>query len=166
MSTTINEVDKIMAPKIIKCGYLFDKNYQLELQLDVEVGMIERKILIKTVEEALFRVLKEYNGSVIERGNNLTLQLILDDQELLINVDTVNSLVTQNKDRKINNKSYLPFDKNMDKFNSVYVSVATDNITDDSYEIADTVLAKIVSLINEPEDKFIYKSLVVKSPIE
>ena len=105
------------------------------------------------------------NDEVTERGNNLTYRVILDTQEITINFDTINSIVSQNKDRKINGKSYYPFDKNMDKYNSIYVSVITDNINDVSYDFADKVLSNIVSALNKDEDLYEYKSLIC-NPIE
>ena len=151
--------------KIIKTGYLFDKRYQSEFQFDQEKGLEERKIFVEKIEKALKDQSGYLNDEVTERGNNLTYRVILDTQEITINFDTINSIVSQNKDRKINGKSYYPFDKNMDKYNSIYVSVITDNINDVSYDFADKVLSNIVSALNKDEDLYEYKSLIC-NPIE
>ena len=90
--------------KIIKTGYVYDDKYNGTFQYDQTIGILEREKLINNIKEALEKM---GDFEIIPRGNNLTVIVTNDDQtiELTVNFDTINYIVTQNKDRKINGKN-------------------------------------------------------------
>ena len=105
------------------------------------------------------------NYKINKRGSNITLEMELSNKSIKVNFDTINSIVSKNKDRKINKKQFLPFDKDMDKYNSIYVSVETDSIDEDTYIKIDRILEKIMERLNSVEDSFYFKSMVITNPL-
>ena len=158
------EVDKIH--QIVKTGYISKNNYRDKFQFDQKVGVKERQRILDMLELVLRRLDHNVlNYKINKRGSNITLEMELNKRVMKINFDTINSIVSKNKDRKINKKQFLPFDKDMDKYNSIYVSVETDSIDEDTYIKIDRILEKIMERLNSVEDSFYFKSMVITNPL-
>ena len=158
------EVDK--TNHIVKAGYISRNTYRDKFQFDAKIGIKERQMILDLLES----VLKRLNNNVLnykinKRGSNITLEMELNKSIIKFNFDTINSIVSKNKDRKINKKAFLPFDKDMDKFNSIYVSVETTNINEDTYKVVDKVLEKIMEGMNKVEDLYYFKSMIISNPL-
>ena len=154
---------------IIKTGYIFNRNYQKQFQFDTEIGVKERQSLLQNIEGALSTIDYSSMGvlhhELYKRGNNITLDLELLDMNIKFNFDTISSIVTQNKDRKINMLDYYPYDKSMDKYNSVYVSVITNSVTEESYRITDYILQNVMTTINIYRNEYLFKSMIMYNPL-
>ena len=106
----VAEIDK--TTQIIRSGYISKVCYKDKLQLDKIIGVKQRQQILDLIESILNKL--EYDvidsKKIMKRGNNLTLEmeLIKSRIKLKLNFDTINSVVSINKDRKINGKSYLP----------------------------------------------------------
>ena len=164
MPSNIKSGKTSRSTQIIKIGYIYKKEYQGNFQYNSEIGLKEREDLINIVKNTIERL--SYDSDNIKlhdiklRGNNFTLIVVLEDQTMYFNFDTINSIVSQNKDRKINQEAYLPFDKSMDKYNSLYVSVESDNVTTKSFDIAEQLISNVMSNISQ--DIFYFKSLLLR----
>lgn len=169
---TTNNLDKItikQETKVIKTGYISKVSYRNKFQMNSEIGIKEREAILDLIESIISDI-DVIGDSIIHheyslRGNNLTLEVMCIDQILRFNFDTISSIVSQNKDRKINREAYLPFDKDMDKYNSIYVSIQCSNITETSYDIAERLLYLIVKKMNSDSNQFYFKSMNLNNPI-
>lgn len=164
----VGEITMKRKLQIIKTGYISRNHYTDRFQFNSEIGVKERQMILEMLETSLKEL--SYNDyvlshQIVKRGNNLTLEIRMINQVLRLNFDTINSIVTRNKDRKINQKSFLPYDKGMDKYNSIYVSVEANNVNDDTYDTADEILSQIMGNMNLLEDLYYFKSMIIKDPI-
>lgn len=152
-----------MKHQIVKVGYIFNKKYQYNFQYNTEIGLKERRSLMEKLENCFADVQQKDTDILhvekVNRGNNLSLLLQFPDQNIQIDFDTINSIVGRNKDRKISGKQFYPYDKSMDKYNSVYVVAYSNNVTEDTHEIVNRILARLLSEMNLYDNKFEYKSM-------
>lgn len=159
--------DTTHTKQMIKAGYVYKNEYTGRYQFNAEIGVKERQSIIGEIEKSLNLIYLEeaLHTDILRRGNNLTYEIELLDQTLCVNFDTINSIVTQNKDRKIMSLPFYPYDKTMDKYNSIYVSLVTNHRTDDTVDLFEQVLGRVMTDLNLYEFKYGYKSLPIGAPI-
>ena len=73
-----------------------------------------------------------------------------------INFNTVNNIVTKNQKRKENSLPYFPFDKNMDKYGTIYITVyaqKTKKLTQEEgnnkFILADDLIFKLIKSLGK-----------------
>lgn len=155
-------VDKPTKFKLIKCGYIIKNNYDTIRQFDNMQGLQDRKELFERIQNVLENSTFCTSKFSI-RGINITTEFEEVKNIYQINVDSINSIVNRNQENKIKKLPFYPFDKNMDKYNTAYLSIFADRFSDEYYirrKVDEIVNYIISSLRNYGEYKF--KEMVPK----
>ena len=151
--------NKKVSSAFIKMGYIYNKEYVGSFQYDPIEGKQQRKEMLDRLESSILSGLKDTRYKLLKRGNNITVVFNIGNQIIVINFDTINSIVNKNKDRMICGKSYFPFDRSMDKYNSIYVSVEATNSTEDTSIFVDAILKLILTCMNKIESIYQFKTM-------
>ena len=106
---------------LIKCGYIVYRNYDNERIDDISVGNFIRDNIIDNIREKLQII--ENDGSINVTGNETLLTIRNENYLYKFRFDTISNIVTKNYKRKDNSLIYYPFDKAMDKYGTIYVSI-------------------------------------------
>lgn len=126
---------------LIKAGYIVFKDYDQTRISDRDTGYSVLGNITSNIENILKTNLydkfgEEYGAPdfpTIEVENPNVMSIILgnesSDYEYTINFDTVDSIVSKNISRRDNSLSFYPFDKNMDKYGTIYVSIFARKMT-------------------------------------
>ena len=113
---------------LIKAGYLVYKNYDVENEMDVSKGKEIQDKILSDIKKALSEVAKTRNGN-IETVSDTEIELHIDEEKysMIINIDTISGIVIKNKHRKDNSLPFYAFDKRIDKYGSLYLSIFSQN---------------------------------------
>jgi hypothetical protein len=159
-------IDDYHQNTLIKCGYIVYQNYDLERILDYKVGCKIKSIIMDDIIENTKDVLYDHNIDIDIHDNEFRINDKESNYLYTVRFSTVNDIVNKNHMRKDNNLSFYPFNKSMDKFGSIYLSIfAKNNAEEDSkakYNLPNTFIRE---LINNLGDDYHYVSLPIKSKI-
>lgn len=169
-------IDDGFANTLIKCGYIVYKDYDVEHKVSPSVGKTLRNSIIESIRELLPGLAKKYNikGSDLSKlvtceGNESIVYIGNESDHFtyMIKFNTVNFIVNKNHIRKDNSLSFYPFDKSMDKYGTIYLSVfAQKNFNKfndpDKYSIPDAFIRDLVSQLGID---YHYISLPIKSRV-
>lgn len=149
---------------LIKCGYIVYKNYDTERIDDISLGISTRNNIIDDIRSALLSLDIQ---TIIEANSNDTLVKIENNSySYKIRFDTISNIVTKNYKRKDNSLTYYPFEKSMDKFGTIYVSIFAQkksNINSQSkFDIPNNI---IQDLVKELGLEYHYVSLPIKGRV-
>ncbi len=162
---------------LIKAGYIVYKNYDNGNKIvDKFEGVKIRSMIVDNIRDLLPELSKKYNGNGIPFTASITYNsnetsIYIGDAtnhfSYKIKFDTINFIVNKNHIRKENSLPFYPFDKNMDKYGTIYVSVyAKKNfkvVNDpDKYTLPDSVIRDLVYNLGED---YHYCSLPVRNRI-
>ena len=106
---------------LVKAGYIVYKNYDEERVFDREKGVALRESIMETYQNAVSKI-NMYEPTDTGFKN--------DKYEFTINIDSINSMVNKNQQRKDNSLAFYPFDKNMDKYGTIYISIFVKKLSD------------------------------------
>lgn len=173
-------VDDGYRDTLIKAGYLVFKDYDNRENhiTDPEEGLALRNDIRDVIAYGLAKV-PEVPFKSLETEENWTNSEIStkfrDEQsnfEYTVIISTVNSIVNKNQQRKLNELPFYPFDKNMDKYGTFYISVFCKKITLDKvdlrtkYDVANEYIKGLLNGINSKKslngDQFHFVSLPIK----
>ena len=131
---------------LVKAGYIVYKNYDTEYIDDYNFGVEVRRNIIDDLRYALKEL--DYFFEV----NNLETEcvLIINGFEYKIKFETVGSIVAKNNKRRDNNLIYYPFDKAMDKFGTMYISIFAEKIDGkekNKYEFPNNFIQKLICVL-------------------
>lgn len=137
---------------LVKAGYIVFANYDQTNEYNKEIGEKLRRNLIEQCREAVDKMAKECLNEFkydIVCSNNQT-SLIIETERFIHTayIDTVSNLVTKNHWRMDNGLPYYPFDKNMDKYGTLYLSIFAQKKygSDESkYQMANNVVSHLIS---------------------
>lgn len=137
---------------LYRCAYLVREGYDVQKQMNQSIGFDERNRLFDELVQAVQKYKPEH------RGRNITINL----NGCVINLDTINTIVTKNQDRKISGLPFYPFERNIDKYNSCYISAFTNGEADEKLK-ADGVINELLEAIG-PGYKIL--NLKIRTPFE
>lgn len=126
---------------LIKAGYIVYMNYDTENILDREVGIEVRDDIHSRVVDSITNVLlNDLNVSydTDNNSNDSTLIFIKDNYQYTVVVDTINSIVSKNQERRDNSLPFYPFTKDMDKYGAMYISIFAKKIAKIENDVANT----------------------------
>lgn len=145
--------------KMIKAGYIVYKNYDQEKILDKEIGTKIHDELLLNVSEAIMKEYPECTGIV----NGYSEKYIIEKSgyRFTIGVYSNIDIVKKNQQRKINGLQFYPFDKKMDNYGTLYITIHSlrmEETTANNFNIADTILESIIK--NTQDTKFTTMDIV------
>ncbi len=169
-------IDDGYSNTLIKCGYLVYKNYDSKHENSMSKGKVLRNSIIDTIRELLPELSAKYNAedccipSTLFCDGTETRMNIGDERDhfqYMIKFNTVNSIVNKNHIRKDNSLAFYPFDKSMDRYGTIYLSVfAQKNFSKqndpDKYSVPDAIIRDIVSQLGV---NYHYVSLPIKGRV-
>ncbi len=152
---------------MIRAGYLVYKDYDTCHITDKVEGNIIHENLIEEISQAIIKYDIGNVNSYVEnsiQGSSESYYIEQDGYEFNITLyDNIN-IVKINEERKINGLQFYPFDKNMDNFGTIYISIYCRKIGETSVKntvIADNILKNIID--NTENIKFV--SMDIKQPL-
>ena len=161
---------------LIKCGYIVYKEYDYKKIKNKSTGDEIRDMIIESIRALLPEISEKYNKpdtcieSTLKYNGNESI-LILGNEEdhftYMIKFNTVNFIVNKNHIRKDNDLPFYPFDKSMDKYGTIYVSVFAQKnfkvVNDpDKYTLPESAIKDLVFRLGKD---YHFTSLPVKNRI-
>ena len=173
---------------LVRCGYLVYGNYDERSFPDSakDEGLEMRTAVMREVGKAIyeFATFYPYDAKIILDSPTEYIMEIhnpVDKYKLTVRLSTVNSIVAKNQQRKINQLPYYPFNKKMDKYATVYLSIFGQRTAEDTesseqiaqdmlniYKGAENTITRLVDIINSKvigSNPFHYVSNVIKKRI-
>ena len=150
-------IDDGYQPTLIKAGYIVYKNYDQENILNREEGSAKlNEIMALTNDKVIYtmdEVENEWNSVDDDKYHEYS--FAHDGFEYHIKLNTVTSIVTKNQLRKDNSLPFYPFDKCMDKYGTIYISIFAQKVSDTTdmakkYDVANDFIKTL--LINMGSD--------------
>lgn len=160
---------------LIRAGYIVMNNYDQKQIEEKEFGISIRNKFQQYILEIIEKMwdTKEYDNFKVENNfKDIKVSLEKDNFRFTMYIDTVNSIVNKNQQRKVNRLPFYPFIKDMDKYGTMYLSIfcekleATEEINK-KYEIAENMVIKLIELLNEysRDDKYRFERIIIKKRI-
>ena len=164
---------------LIRCGYIVLNNYDIEKISPEEktFGVNVRSKLQNYVYEIVSKMWsdKELDTpvQVSKSAQEIKMLFVKDGFEFTVKLDTINSIVNKNQQRKTNSLPFYPFIKDMDKYGTMYLSIFCKKLEKDSeytqkYRIAEDTICTLIDLLNEyaeNNDKYRFERIIVKKRI-
>lgn len=154
----VYQIDVGQNERLTTCGYLIKGEYNHLRINDQDQGIKDRTALLQRIEDALSvlqTIWGDPNISVERKNNVISLKFSENESSYSFYFDTVSSIVTYNQERKMERLPFYPFDKGVDKYESIYLSVFADSDLDMFYvyrKIMDTV-NQLIQILNSQESK-------------
>lgn len=147
---------------LIRCGYLVMDNYDKINQFNKETGKVIRAQYLSQVNNAISYLNEtKYGGTNYIEKNSIKNTFQKYGYTITVYIDSVNNLVTKNQQRKANMLAYYPFDKNMDKYGTLYVSIFAKKELEvkdkEKYKAADGFIEDIVEQLYKTQSDHNYK---------
>ncbi len=119
-------IDDGYQPILIKAGYIVFKNYDQENILDREEGVATLKDVMELANDKIVDTIyvmddQWSNIEIDDKYHEYSFEH--NGHTYFIKLNTITSIVTKNQLRKDNSLPFYPFDKKMDKFGTVYISI-------------------------------------------
>ena len=159
---------------LIRAGYIILNNYDVENIENKESGYQTRIQFMETVKDTVKKLLTENNIQYKITCMNQYIKFVFEisGYQFTISVDSVNSIVNKNMQRKVNNLPFYPFIKTMDKFGTLYLSIfckrINDNIPDDfnRYNQAEKIIIQLLEeLNNQDNNDYHFERIIIKKRI-
>jgi hypothetical protein len=150
---------------LIKAGYIVYKDYDVTNITDKDEGIKLRDELLSKLDNVIGNL---YDDVIIDNSGNseFSFNITSDNHEYTIIIETVNSIVSKNQQRKYNSLSFYPFLKSMDKYRTLYISIfarkmnkVTNESDNEKFRRADSIIKDIV---NEAGPDFHYNNQIIK----
>lgn len=147
---------------LIKAGYIvYDKYDEINIDpIEKEYGLALREKVIQDIRTVLQHQETEdlgYKYNDIDYNHSKTTLTIKadDDYTYTIIIDTVNNIVNRNQSRKENSLTYYPFNKDMDRYGTMYLAIfcqknhhIENNTPKKKYIISDKFIVNLISELN------------------
>ena len=156
---------------LIKSGYIVYKDYDKQYETNYDVAKEIQSSNIEKITD-IFKSIEDhykcegYECELSFDEDNIASFRITDNKyNYKIVLNTVNQIVSKNIKRKDNSLSFYPFDKSMDKFCTIYISIFAEKLIDtnhNKYSIPDEIIKKLMISIGAD---FHYISLPIKNQI-
>ena len=143
---------------LTKAGYIVYKNYDDEYIYDRNQGIKTRDYILKEISKSLYDIANNYQDIIGKMDENESSEnnIVIGDKyapyKVSIVTDTVSSIVTKNQLRKDNSLPFYPFNKTMDKYGTIYISIFTqknrrmsDEEKNIKYQISDSIIKDLIN---------------------
>lgn len=142
---------------LIKAGYMVYKDYDTVNEFDKSKGVELRTSLIEKVYATLLDMLsQDFDPEYMHKIPCKEIGIRTDLFEYTVNIDTINGIVAKNQVRKENSLPFFPFEKDMDKYGTVYVSVYAQKICkitqdqgDTKFKFAETLVRDLTNTLGD-----------------
>lgn len=148
---------------LIKAGYIVYRQYDIDRIEDFKLGNEIRSNLIDAVRASIMKVCN--NCTIKSIGNETMIEISENGYAYIIRLDTISNIVNKNYKRKDNSLTYYPFEKSMDKYGTIYMSIFAQklyNNDNDKYETANNIIR---DLIKELGIEYHYTSVSIKGQV-
>lgn len=145
---------------LIRAGYIVMNEYDVNHEYNQEAGLKIRENIFLDLDEALSKMYS--NGKLsYEPAGVPMIKFESLGFKFTIYFDTISRIVNKNQQRKINKLPFYPFDKSMDKYGTIFVSVFCQRVdksanNNDKYRIADELIGDIIKEMNNGNDSDLY----------
>lgn len=162
---------------LIRAGYIILDNYNKERVEDKNEGIIIRNKFLLNISSVMDKIINSKSSRKVTLETNSIynqIKVIFEESgyRYTVYIDTVNNVVNKNQNRRKNDLSFYPFDKEMDKYGTMYLSMFAAKISenDDSnkkYINADNFIMEFMKLLNESDQdhNYIFEESVIKNKI-
>lgn len=165
---------------LIRCGYLIMNSYDQEKIDDKVKGYEIRNQFFNNIKLALPKVISDMGIDTPIDYKSQSIEFYFEKNGFLYRVsfDTISNIVAKNQQRKINDMIYYPFEKNMDKYGTIYLTIFCKKIlyhdngsNNDKYQVGEDFLKNLIVEINNFADadtsyhfyRFIIKRRIIYS---
>lgn len=136
---------------LIKAGYVIYKNYDKENIFNKEEGINVRSDIMDDLKRSIKYL---YTNRIIDeceqlKNTEFVFHTIDGNYQYTIIIDTVNSIVSKNQERKDNSLPFYPFLKSMDKYGTVYISIFAKKISKVDNEESNIKFKKADDIVKE-----------------
>ena len=158
---------------LIRAGYVYLDGCDKISNIEKSEGLkIRSRVQYETSKALEDMILPDTTSSLFDK-NVVTGETIRSfengNYQYTLKITTVSRLVTMNQHRKVNNLSYYPHDRNMDKYGAMYVALYCKYISDDvdtvseRYSFADKMLSIYMDTLEAVgTDKYFYLNMMIK----
>lgn len=148
---------------LIKSGYIVYKDYDVQNQMDNNEGKRIQDKILEDIDIALKKIASNYENITIEHISDTETEVFIENDKckLTINIDIVPGIVIKNKRRKDNSLPFYMFDKKMDMYGTVYMSIFKCNKVKDGIISGDIT----VELMQALGGDYHFDSVVVKKGV-
>lgn len=151
---------------LIKAGYVVKDKYDTEHEYDKEKGLEIRNALMETVFASVNKFVfnnPEISSCGWDKGYVLNVEC--DGFLYTFVFDYVSCIVVKNQQRKINDITFYPFSKKMDKYGTLYLATFCQKLQDNvdnnkKYANADNIIREIISDMNNKSESYYHYSAV------
>jgi hypothetical protein len=161
---------------LIKSGYIIYKDYDNNNVYDKDKGIELSKNILAAVTDAMKKTIedeKEYDNCVIytlddsaEQQYGIVIENHILGYKYTVRINTVDEIVVKNLRRKDNSLSFYPFDKKMDKYGTLYMSIFAEKINNNTvknkFAYADLIIKDLIMILGTD---YHYTSLPIKNQI-
>lgn len=139
---------------LVKSGYIVYKDYDEKNIMDRNEGLATRDFVMTSVRDTIDDMLRDYNinnDDITRYEYPVANEFCMGDKfyQYYIVLDTVNSIVNKNQLRKDNSLAFYPFDKRMDKFGTIYVSIFVERVAEDLSEMQENKFTRCDNIIKD-----------------
>lgn len=167
-------IEDVYQDVLTRAGYLVMNNYDKIKTKDKDEGINIRTNFINLVNKSLDKFTEQYNFEVNKYQTPTLITFEYEDKGIknTILINTVNNIVNKNQQRKINQLSFYPFVKDMDKYGTLYLSIFQKQIDEDvadgtNLEVSMSFISTLISNINnlDYENEYHFHSLPINKRI-
>ncbi len=149
---------------LVKCGYIVYKNYDTERITNVSYGVDLRESLLDKIKTTMETLYKDFE--INTSANEVLLSTISGNYSYKFRFNTISDIVTKNYKRKDNSLTYYPFDKSMDKYGAIHVSIFVQKLgKGDDINKYDIPNETIKNLVKELGLEYHYVALPIKGRV-
>jgi hypothetical protein len=155
---------------LIRAGYIVLDNYDNIFIEDKEEGLKIRNDIFDNIRNSIFKELDNNKYSIDNKEKTKIKIIFLNGSfKYTVYINTINNIVNKNQNRKANNLPFYPFNKNMDKYGTLYCSIfcekqVFDNVDNHlSYKLADEFISEFINILNaDTPSKYHFSPLIIK----
>lgn len=159
-------IDDGFQNSLIRTGYIVYHDYDEKMITDKQFGTkLRSKILNEAFEAAKAMYYDEDENYPIEKldvektnFSSTQVTFVFGNYKYIATIESLNSIVTKNKQRKFDKLPFYPYVKDMDKFGTVYLSIFCEKIEDkedtpEKYRNAEKFIEKLLENLNKLHEK-------------
>lgn len=166
---------------LIRAGYIVKNKFDISTNFINErsIGIEYRNILFNYIKSEMREFMKEREFSYdINYKENQSIEVIFldsdSDNKFTIIIETINSVVNKNQQRKLNELPFYPFLKSMDKYCTMYMSIFAKKISSITnsdkakYESAEKFIIDFINRLNKnatDNDQYRFERTIIRKRI-
>lgn len=162
---------------MIRSGYIVLNNYDKEMIEDKDKGYRLRTLLMEYIKDRIINVKESFGiTEPVIYNDNLTLMLTFEmsGYRYIVSVQTINSIVNKNIQRKLNRLPYYPFIKGFDKYGTMYLTIFCQKLEGEpdpqvnKYNITETFIIRLIDKLNKfanPGESYRFERIINKKRI-